>query len=81
MQTLVESRIGTVQWQCPHGHGPDPFLTCVVHMGSRNKSRPRLLPRTFLVLMSGAGGEASESSFLILKQPAVATKLEMFKFV
>ena len=82
MQTLVESRIGTVPmamfpWQCPHGHGPDPFLTCVVHMGSRNKSRPRLLPRTFVVLTSGAGGEASESSFLILKQPAVATKLEM----
>ena len=48
-------------------------------MGSRNKSRPRLLPRTFVVLTSGAGGEASESSFLILKQPAVATKLEMFK--
>ena len=48
-------------------------------MGSGNKSRPRLLPRSFLVLTLGAGGGASESSFLILKQPAVATKLEMFK--
>ena len=48
-------------------------------MGSGNKSRPRLLPRSFPVLTSGAGGGASESSFLILKQPAVATKLEMFK--
>ena len=48
-------------------------------MGSGNKSRPRLLPRSFLVLTSGAGGGASDSSFLILKQPAVATKLEMFK--
>ena len=51
-------------------------------MGSGNKSRPRLLPRSFLVLTSGGGGGgggASESSFLILKQPAVATKLEIFK--
>ena len=39
----------------------------------------RLLPRSFLVHTSGWGGGASESSFLILKQPAVATKLEMFK--
>ena len=49
-------------------------------MKSGNKSHPRLLPRSkFLVLASGVGGGASESSFLILKQPAVATKLEMFK--
>ena len=49
-------------------------------MGSGNHSRPRLLPHSkFLVLASGAGGGASESSFLILKQPAVATKLEIFK--
>ena len=48
-------------------------------MGSGNKSRPRLFPCSFLILTSGAGGGASESSFLILKQPAVATKLEMFK--
>ena len=48
-------------------------------MGSGNKSRPRLLLCSFLVLTSGEGGGASESSFLILKQPAVATKLGMFK--
>ena len=36
-------------------------------MGSGNKSRPRLLPRSFLVLTLGAGGGASESSFPILK--------------
>ena len=48
-------------------------------MGSGNKSRPRLLPRSFLVLTSRVEGGASESSFLVLKQPAVATKLEMFK--
>ena len=41
-------------------------------MGSGNRSRPRLLPRSFLVLTSGAGGGASKSSFLILKQPAVS---------
>ena len=33
----------------------------------------------FSCLRRGRGGGASESSFLILKQPAVATKLGMFK--
>ena len=47
-------------------------------MRSGNKSRPRLLPRSFLVLTSGAGGGTSESSFLILKQPEMF-KLEIFK--
>ena len=49
-------------------------------MGSGNKSRPRLLPRSFLVLTSGGGreGGTSKSSFLILKQPEMF-KLEIFK--
>ena len=68
----VKNRFGA------NGDVPWPFLTCVVH-GVWEQSRPRLLPRSFLELASGAGGRASESSFLILKQPAVATKSEMFK--
>ena len=73
------------QWQCPHGNVPMAMAqTLFSHawfMGSGNKSRPRLLPRSFLVLTSGAGGGwggTSESSFLILKQPEMF-KLEIFK--
>ena len=47
--------------------------------GSGNKSRPRLLPRFFLMLTSGREEGLANPFFLILKQPAVATKLEMFK--
>ena len=79
MKTLVESKIGMV----PMAMSPWPWPRSISHMrgawGLGNKSRPRLLPRTFLVLTSGVGGGASKSSFLIQKQPAVATKFEIFK--
>ena len=85
----MESRIGTVPiamspWQCPHGNVPMAMAqTLFSHawfMGSGNKSRPRLLLRSFHVLSLGAGGGGwiSESSFLILKQPEMF-KLEIFK--
>ena len=62
MQALVESRISTVPmamspWQCLHGPWCSQTLfSCVWCVESGNKSHPRLLPRSFLMLTSGRGG-------------------------
>ena len=79
MQTLVESIISTV----PMATSPWPWPRPFSHMRGAWGLGTSLVLGSSLALFScirrGGGGGASESSFLILKQPAVATKLEMFK--
>ena len=79
---IYENACGVKNWYGANGNVPMAMAqTLFSHawcMGLGNKSHPRLLPRTFLVLTSEVGGGASKSSFLIQKQPAVVTKFEMF---
>ena len=84
MQTLVESRISTVPMATSPMATP-PWPRPFSHMRGAWGLGTSLVLGSSLALFScirrggGGGGGASESSFLIPKQPAVATKLEMFK--